>query len=441
MNQQSDRNTKNTLGIDRRQLLQAVAGTAGAAMYPSLASAQPRTWSDWGWPMPYQQVSSSSVSWLKSKGWWPFKIAWNPLWSDGNVLLFTMLHYKLLESRGLEVAWSELLTAGLTNEAFVPGRIQLGQGGSLGLLRLIDLKVPTAAVAAFPAQRQAFLVPPDSPLKAGLIELKEARVLKRPAVCGVTIGSTPHLGLLIAAKVLGLQEGRDFVIKGLGPGDIITMPRGIDVVGIWEPNVLLMTEFRKNARILELVDRYQVFNGYSWARGELEEGAPDVLQAYTDAMIEARLIARHKPEEVLAALVAHPSQRGRDPELIRRDLEIHILGPKPTINYPHENAGGFWIPLESFQANVMADAGVLTRRYTEADFKAVLRPRYLAATFEKLGWNVPDRPVFLPAGWSGKAGAPPYPAYGVAHNGRQEFPADGDLKREWTFSGRVYRPR
>ena len=153
MNQQSDRNTKNTLGIDRRQLLQAVAGTAGAAMYPSLASAQPRTWSDWGWPMPYQQVSSSSVSWLKSKGWWPFKIAWNPLWSDGNVLLFTMLHYKLLESRGLEVAWSELLTAGLTNEAFVPGRIQLGQGGSLGLLRLIDLKVPTAAVAAFPAQR------------------------------------------------------------------------------------------------------------------------------------------------------------------------------------------------------------------------------------------------------------------------------------------------
>lgn len=442
MSQRPDGSVNSIAGMDRRRMLQVAASAAGAAIfYPSLGRAQTKAWSEWGWPMPYQQVSKSSVDWLKTKGWWPFKIAWNPLWSDGNVLLFTMLHYKLLEARGLEVSWSELLTAGLTNEAFVPGRIQLGQGGSLGLLRLIDLKVPTAAVASFPAQRQAFMVPPDSPLKNGLIELKGASVLKRPAIVGVTIGSTPHLGLLIAAKVLGLQEGRDFVIKNLGPGDIVTMPRGVDVVGIWEPNVLLMTEFRKNARILELVDRYQIFNGYSWARGELEEGAPDVLQAYADAMVEARLIARLKPEEVLAAFVAHPSQRGRDPQLVRRDMEIHILGPKPTLNYPHESAEGFWIQLESFQANVMADAGVLTRRYSEAEFKAVLRPRYLANTYEKLGWNVPARPSFLPVGWGGKAGAPPYPAYGLMHNGRQEFPAGGDLKREWQFAGKIFKPR
>ena len=441
MNEHPERSADDIADVQRRALLLAGAGVVGAAAYPSMGYAQSKDWTNWGWPMPQQQVSRSSVAWLKTKGWWPFKIAWNPLWSDGNVLLFTMLHYKLLEARGLEVSWSELLTAGLTNEAFVPGRIQLGQGGSLGLLRLIDLKVPTAAVAAFPAQRQAFMVPPDSPLKGGLIDLKEARVLKRPAICGITVGSTPHLGLLIAAKVLGLQEGRDFVIKNLGPQDIVTMPRGIDLVGIWEPNVLLMTEFRKNARILELVDKYQVFNGYSWARGELEEGAPDVLQAYADAMIEARLIARQKPEEVLAAFVEHPSQRGRDPALVRRDLEIHILGPKPTINYPHENAGGFWIPLESFQANVMADAGVLTRRYSESEFRAVLRPRYLAATFERLGWTVPERPVFLPSGWNGKAGEPPYPAYGIMHNGRQAFPEAGDLRREWPFAGRVYQPR
>lgn len=427
----------------RRSLLRGALSSLGLSALPVSAWAQGTTpsWTAWGWPRPYVTVSSRSIDWLRSRGWWPLKVAWNPLWSDGNVLLFIMLHYKLLEQRGVEVSWSELLTAGLTNEAFVPGNIQIGQGGSLGLLRLIDVKVPTAAVAAFPAQRQAFLVPNDSPLTKGLVELRGQQVLKRPAIVGVTIGSTPHLGLLIAAKVLGLKEGQDFIIKSLGPGEIVTMPKGIDMVGIWEPNVLFMSEFRKNARILELIDRYQVFNGYSYARGELEQGAPDVLQAYVDSMIEARLIARHSPAEVLNALVAHPSQRGRDPALIRRDMEIHILNPKPTLNYPFENANGFWIPLETFQAGVMTDAGILKRRYVEEDFKTVLRPKYMASTFERLGWAVPKTPAFLPAGWTGQAGQPPYPDYGIMSNGVQAFPEPGDLVREWRFGDKTFVPR
>ena len=52
-------------------------------------------------------------------------------------------------------------------------------------------------------------VPPDSPLKNGMADLKGQKVLGRPAVFGTTIGSTPHLGILIAAKVLGLEEGKD----------------------------------------------------------------------------------------------------------------------------------------------------------------------------------------------------------------------------------------
>lgn len=404
----------------------AVAGAVGLGSQLVLSGRAEAAAAEGAWPTQYEKISPQSIEWLKSKGWWPLQVAWNPMWSDGNVVLFVMQHYKLLEKRGIEVEYPALLTAGLMNEVFIPGKIQIAQAGTLGMLRVIDLKIPAAAVCTYPAQRQAFLVPPDSPLKSSLKELKDGKVLGRPAVCGVTIGSTNHLGLLIAAKILGLTEGKDYVIKNTGPAEIITMPKGIDLTAIWEPNVLAMTEIHKNARILELVDTYEVFNGYSYARGELEQGAADVLQAYTDAFVEARLIARNNPDEVLAAFSAHPSQRGRDPDLIRKDAEIHVFNPKPTVNYPFENARGFWIPLELYQAGVMADARILQRRYTEADFKAVLRNGYLARTYGKLGWSVPKMPAFLPADWSGEAGKPPYPPYGLMMMGKQNFPEPGD---------------
>jgi len=432
-------------GNSRRDFLRrsvAVAGAVGLgsrfAFTGSANAAAAAT--EWGWPQPYETVSPKSIEWLKSKGWWPLQVSWNPLWSDGNVVLFVMRQYKLLEKRGLEVNYPAFLAAGFMNEVYIPGKIQIAQAGSLGLLRVIDLKIPTAALCTYPAQRQAFLVPPNSPLKNGLADVKGGKVLGRPAVCGVTIGSTTHLGLLIAAKILGLTEGKDFILKNAGPGEIITMPDGLDVVAIWEPNVLLMAEFRKNARILELIDPYEVFNGYSYARGELEQDAPDVLQAYTDAFVEALLIARLHPDQVLAEFAADPSQHGRDPGLIKRDVEIHVLDPKPTISYPFENTKGFWIPLEAYQAGVMADAHVLQRRYTDADFKAVLRPQYMTKTFAKLGWAVPRVPPFVPADWKGEAGKPPYPPYGLVYMGKQDFPQPGDLVKEWSFGGRTYRP-
>jgi len=337
------------------------------------------------------------------------------------------------------VQYSPFLAAGLMNEVFVPGRIQVAQAGSLGLLRIIDLKTPAVAVACYPAQRQAFLVPPDSPLKS-LDDLKGQKVLKRPAVWAVTIGSTTHLGMLIAAKLHGLEENTDYVPRNVGPNDIIAMPKGIDISAIWEPNVILMTEFLKNARILELIDSYEVFNGYSYLRGEIEQNAPDVVQAYVDAFVEARLLARLKQKEVVDLLAADPSQRGRNPALIARDAEIHVFNPKPTLSFPFENTRGFWIPLEQYQAGVMTDANVLKSRYTDANFKAVLRPGYMASTYAKLGWNVPKQPSFIPANWTGEAGKPPYPPYGMMLIGRQQFPESGDLAKEWSFAGKVYMP-
>jgi len=427
--------------VARRGILKSgisAAALAAAAPFTPFAQAQSGGFAEHGWPANYERISEKSISWLKSKGWWPLKVAWNPLWSDGNATLFAMRQHDLLAKRGLSAEFVPLLTAGLMNEAFIPGNVQVAQAGSLGLLRLVDLKVPTIAVAAYPAQRQAFLVPLDSPLKNGMEDLKGQKVLKRPAVIGVTVGSTNHLGLLIAAKTLNLKEGADFIIKNMGPADIIAMPAGIDVVGIWEPNVLFMTEVRKNARILELIDRYEVFNGYSYMRGELEQNAPDVVQAYLDAFIEAKLIIRANPDQLISDLTKDVSQRGRDENLIRRDVLIHVVDPKPTLNYVFENSRGFYIDLEIFQAGVMHDAGVLKRRYTADEFRSVLRPNYLANTFKKLNWKIPDQPVFLPSNWGGRIGNPPYPEYGLMRMGRQEFPTKNDLTGPWYYKGKRY---
>ena len=156
------------------------------------------------------------------------------------------------------------------------------------------------------------------------------------------------------------------------------------------------------------------------------------------------LIRRAFDEDLLPDITSEaifdPSQRGRDPKLIERDMEIHILNPKPTKNFMFENTAGFWIPLESYQAGIMADAGILKQRYTEADFKSVLRPKYLEDTYSRLGWKVPSSPPFLPADWKGVPGKPPYPAYGLGGMGPQAFPQPGDLTREWTFGGKTYKP-
>lgn len=428
--------------VDRRRFLKNSTALIGAAsaiaigVKPSDATAQPGS-TDWGWPQPYQQVSTKSVEWLKSKGWWPLQVAWNPLWSDGNLTMFVMQKYELLKKRGVDAEFPQFLVAGLMNEAYVPGRIQVAHAGSLGLLRVIDLKVPTVALLAYPAQRQGFVVRMDSPIKNGLIDLKSQRVLKRPAVLGTPIGSATHQGLLVAARVLGLEEGKDFVLKNTGLADILAMPEGIDGFLVWEPNLLMMTEILKNGRIVELLDNYLVFNGYAYMRGEIEQNAPDVVQAYTDAFVEARLLARQKPAEVLAAFAADPSQRGRDPKFIARDAEIHVFNPKPTVNYPD---AAFWIPLEVYQAGVMTDAGVLKRKFGDADFAPILKPNYLANTYTKLGWKVPARPPFLPADWKGRATQPPYPPYGIMQMGKQPFPEPQDLTRGWVFDGKTFSP-
>ena len=89
----------------------AGAASLGPQLLVPSDCARGRGATEWGWPMPYRQVSAPSVEWLKAKGWWPLQVAWNPLWSDGNLVLHVMHSQKLLEKRGLEVEYSPFLAA------------------------------------------------------------------------------------------------------------------------------------------------------------------------------------------------------------------------------------------------------------------------------------------------------------------------------------------
>src|SRR5262245_41856982 len=146
-----DQHSGNPRNRARRRFVEQAIALAGAAGFaPALLAprdAYAADFTDWGCPLPYKQVSERSVAWLKSKGWWPLQVGWNPLWSDGNVILFAMQHYKLLQQRGIEAEYPAFLAASNFNEVYAPARIQVAQAGSLGLLRVIDLKIPTAALA------------------------------------------------------------------------------------------------------------------------------------------------------------------------------------------------------------------------------------------------------------------------------------------------------
>lgn len=411
-------------------------GSGGEGAQQAMPTAR-GNFNEWGFPQPYQEISQASVDWLKSKGWWPLQVAWNSGWSEEDMILFTMKNQEFLEKRGIEVEWTHFLAAAFMNEAFIPGQIQVAQAGSLGLMAAMGSGVPTVALNTIPAAPQGYLVPPDSPLES-LQDLKEQKVLGHPANWAVTFGSTNHLSAILAASALGLEQGRDYVLQNTTPEDIITLPQGIDVTGIWEPNVQRMSEINENARLLQW-DYFLTQNGYGYIRGEIEENAPDVVQAYVDAFVESQLWMRRYPDEAVANYQQAPESRGKEPELIRGQAELYNLSLKPTKNYIYDGSF-FWAPIEAFNSQAGVDAGILEDKFSEDDFRKVFGSNYMADTYDRLGWAVPESPPFIPDDWDGEVGEPPYSPWGPEAVGKQEFPEPSDLTREWKFGGETYGP-
>ena len=137
--------------LNRRQFLGTAAVAAGGLLLGAgagTARAQSgQKFTDWGWPTPYDQISPQSKAWLQSKGWWPINAGWIVVWSGQEMIGNVLQTEKLLEKRGIDVKWQTFVAAGFSNEAFIPGRIQLASTGALGVLALLSNKVPTRALA------------------------------------------------------------------------------------------------------------------------------------------------------------------------------------------------------------------------------------------------------------------------------------------------------
>jgi sulfonate transport system substrate-binding protein len=340
-----------------------------------------------------------------------------------------MKEAKLLEKRGIQADYQSFTAASYVNAAYIPGHLQVAQAGELGLYAVMGLKVPTVAVLVYPAQLQGFMVPLNSPLKS-LRDLKDAKVLGRPAVYGVTIGSTPQIGWEIAVDTLGLTPDKDFKIANLAPPDIVTMPSGIDIVGIWEPLVSQMSRFIKNARVLEPIGRYEFFNGYTYMRGEIADSAPDVVQAYVDAFVEAQIWMNKHQDDAIGMLTKQPAVAGQSPALLKQQADSYNFWPKPTKNYPFKDVHGFWLGVQEYQSKIAHQNGHLKQELSRADFESVLRPEFMNSTYKRLGWAVPSSPMYVPKNWTGVVGKPPYPPYlwnGIDLSGPEPFPSKSDL--------------
>jgi sulfonate transport system substrate-binding protein len=431
--------------MDRRTFLGATATAAGGLLLGDLAATRDaraqtggQRFTDWGWPQPYEQISPKSKQWLESKGWWPLSAGWIVVWSGEEMIGNILQSEKLLEKRGIDVKWQTFVAAGFSNEAFIPGRIQLASTGALGVLALLANKVPTRALAVHsPGITHAATVPPDSPLKS-LADLKDQKVLKRPAVVGTTTGSTNHFGFIAAAAYLGLKDNQDFTLRSMPPGDLATGPKGVDVFTIWEPHVSYSTEVLKTTRLLETLNPYYIYSGYYYMRLEIEENAPDVAQAMTDAFVEAVLWARANPQKALDSLIAQPAYGRLSKELIQRMSERYLFWPKPTVYYPFDDPNGLWPKEESRISEWAFSTGASKTKVTSADWESVRKTSYMATTFGKLGWKVPARPPILPKDFGGVGNLPYKPYAAEILTGPAPFPEPGELTKPWTFMGKTY---
>jgi hypothetical protein len=109
------------------------------------ASQQPFT--EWGWPTPYERVSTTSVDWLKAKGWWPVAIASQPPWPCANAVTTVMIKKGLLQQRGIESEAQWFLAGPPIIESVASGRTPVGFGGNFPFTSMLDKQVPVKAIA------------------------------------------------------------------------------------------------------------------------------------------------------------------------------------------------------------------------------------------------------------------------------------------------------
>lgn len=405
----------------------ALAGSTGA---------RAEGFTDWGWPLPYEKVSDKSIDWLKQKGWWPLTFGWQGPFSGQNTINVVMDKAGLLQKRGIETKFQAFAAGPDVNEAVAAQRVQVGNGGNFPFTSLLDRGVPVKAIAVVaPNLKHSTLVPLDSPIK----KLADFKGKSPPATIGIVTGSSAEFYFTQAAEVVGLTIGKDVILKNMPPGEQILMAKGIDAVVPWEPSVTIVTDVRKSGREVDTIFPYNFYEGRFYVRQELIDNAPDVVQAISDAFMEATLWIRLNPDKAADLLGAEPLLKAYEKSLLLQQTRLYNNLYKPTYSFPFAK---LWGEEDARIAKWLKDRGRLTKTLGPAEFEASFDTRFMTRTYEKLGWKVPATPPFLPANWAGKIGQLPYPSYAnvTTLEKPQPWPEPGDLTRPWAFGGKTFQP-
>lgn len=424
----------NVAGVCRPWLWRIV-GLLVLLTSPSLGFAQQK-FTEWGWPVPYEQVSPKSIEWLKSQGWWPLKIAYQAPWSGQNVTNIVMDRQGLLKQRGLETKFQTFASGPAINEVIVSGRFQAASGGNFPFTSLLDKRVPVKAIAIeSPNLLHALVVPNDSTLKS----FKDLKGSNPPAAIGLVTGSSAEFYIQMAAAVNGVTIGKDIILKNMSPGDQMAMPKGLAAVASWDPTASMIVDERKTGRIVDTIFPYNMYEGQFYVRAELVEHVPDVVQAMSDAFAEATLWIRLYPEKAAQLMTEDPSLKNYPKALLLQQVKAYNNLYKPTYIYPHAQ---FWGAANEPIFKWLYEHKRIEQRMSAKDFAAAVDARFMDKSFAKLGWIVPKQPPFIPADWQGRPDKVPYPHYWTEQDLKQPqpFPETGDLVKPWTFGGETYNP-
>lgn len=399
---------------------------------PSLA----QQFTPWGWPQPYEVVSDQSIAWLKSKGWWPVAVAWQPRSSGQNAVNAVMAGLDLLGKRGITASFRAFGAGPAIGEAVADERMQVGTVGNVPFILLLDRKVPVKALAiSSPNVKNSIVVPIASPLKS----LADLKGVGSPEVVGLVMGSSAEFYFAEAARAAGLDIGKDVILKDTAIDKQLLLPSGLAAVVPWEPSVTVLTDLRKTGREIDTIFPYNFSMAYFLVRQELVDNVPDVVQAISDAHQEAALWIRLNPTLAVNMLANEPMSRKIDTALMLQQVESYNNLFEPTQSYPF---AAFWSEENARVAAWLFERGRIQRAIGIEDLEASVDRRFIDKTYDKLGWRIPARPPFLPADWHGRIGAVPYPPYFTVASVSEPraWPKPGDLLRPWQFDGRSYQP-
>ncbi|MBU3912027.1 MAG: ABC transporter substrate-binding protein [Candidatus Omnitrophica bacterium] len=363
----------------------------------------------WGWPLPYEQVSKKSLEWLESKGWSPLTIGY---FADipGYSACYSIIKEKqLLEKRGLSVRFVSFLSGPPIVEAFLGGQTQVTHYGDFPFWLTVDKGALVKAYALTGVNMEvAMLVHPDSSIKKPEDLKQEGRL----TVVGATLGSYAEFYLTAMAEQKNLVRDKDFRVAGLTTRDAQLLPKGVDAVCIWDPHITFSEEKGLGKKI-DTGYAYFFNTGFDFVRREIHENAPDVVQALADAAVEALLYAGYDIDGTVDFFRKDPRVSAYSKELIRDQIAKYVTFYPPTFRYIHKN---FWATEDSRIIKALNAQGRVKKPWSIEEMEEVMAPEYMANTFQRLGWEIPKEPVFLPLEWNGKVSEPPYPGYIVSES-------------------------